>query len=140
MSVGVPSLDGDHRLLMDLVNRLETGIRTRQEAATLAEHVDSFIAFSEFHLAREEKVMEACGYPGLPREREEHARFLHDIYALRDRYLATHESVVFDNLLCELRHWVDHHVSDGETGLRPFAEHNERAHAVAAAFHLDCAV
>ena len=103
MSVGVPLIDSDHKALFRLINRLHDGIETEDEAEVLSQVLDSLIAYVKFHFAREEKVMEACGYPELPGHREEHARFTDRIRKFRDRQIREPDASVMRELLDHLK-------------------------------------
>ena len=86
MSVGVEELDSDHKAIIRLINRLHDSLQSGSEAVDLGEIFDILIAYIEWHFAREEEIMEACGYPGVAEHRAEHVAFAHYIFRARDSY------------------------------------------------------
>lgn len=134
ISVGVPLIDADHRAFIRLVNRLHDNVEAGAKEEDLADMFDRLIAYAEIHLAREEKVMEVCGFPNLARHAEEHAGFTHTIYALRERYAEIGDTAVFRDLLAYLKGWFETHVAGQDTALHRFAADNPQANDVAAAF------
>ncbi len=86
MSVGESRLDADHKALIRLINRLHDSLEAGAEFAALGEVFDSLINYINFHFTREEKVMQACGYPHAEAHEEEHAGFTRHIKEVRDPY------------------------------------------------------
>ncbi|MCH7930611.1 MAG: hemerythrin family protein [Proteobacteria bacterium] len=134
MSLGEPLLDADHKCLIGLINRLHESLQDGTGSDVLDEIFDGLIAYIEFHFAREEKVIEACGYPGAKAHQEEHAEFTQHIYDLRDRRVRgigpaiTHESLHY------LRNWLNHHILIQDMAYKPYLEHNPLGNEVAQAF------
>lgn len=134
MSIGIALLDDDHEIIMCLAIRLQTCLEGREDSTSLVDICERLIAYMEFHQAREEKIMEACSYPGLEIHREDHTRFIHGVYALMDRFAAQRDEVVLLEFLSYLREWIEQHGLAQDTGMRTFVSNNGRAHAVAEAF------
>lgn len=134
MSVGIPLLDDDHEIIIRLNIRLQDGLERQEDAPALVEICERLIAFTEFHLAREEKVMEACAYPDLEKHREDHMCFIHGVYGFMDRYAADPGRAVLRELLSYLREWFEHHVLIEDTRMRAYIADHQRAHEVAEAF------
>ncbi len=134
MSVGVPRLDSDHQALVALINRLHDAMNESEAEGVAADVFDSLIAYLEIHLAREERVMEACEFPGLREQRDDHAGFIHHIYETRDRYEAEEDPAILGELLVFLKTWFRNHVLSKDVALRRFAEADPRANEVAEIF------
>lgn len=134
MSVGVPLLDSDHQALVALINRLHDTLDGEEAEGEAVDVFDSLIAYLEIHLAREERVMEACNFPGLREQRDDHAGFIHHIYAVRDRYDAENGPAILGELLMFLKLWFRNHVLSKDVALRRFAEVDPRANEVAETF------
>jgi hemerythrin-like metal-binding protein len=134
MSVGIALLDDDHEIIMDLTIRLQNCLEDREDTVSWTDICDRLIAYTEFHQAREEKVMEACAYPDLEAHREDHARFIHNVYAFRTRLTAQRNAVILREFLHCLQEWIEQHVLAQDVSLRSFVMNNARADAVATAF------
>jgi hemerythrin-like metal-binding protein len=134
MSIGIALLDDDHEIIMCLTNRLQSCLEGREDNASLTDICDRLIAYMEFHQAREEKVMEACTYPDLEAHRDDHTRFIHNVYALRTRLTAQRDAVILREFLSYLQEWIEQHVLAQDVGMRAFVMNNAHADAVAAAF------
>lgn len=68
VSVGVPEMDADHRILIGLIERLGAP-RDLAELPALLTDLDEFCAY---HFAREERMLEVTGYPQLAAHRAHH--------------------------------------------------------------------
>lgn len=132
MSVGVPLIDSDHQALVGLINRLHETLG--DGGCEAAEVFDSLIAYLEIHLAREERVMEACKFPGLREQRDDHAGFINTVYEARDRYDQVADPAILAELLVYLKSWFRNHVLSKDVALRRFAAADPRANEVAEIF------
>lgn len=135
MSVGVPAVDHDHQILIGLINRLgeatpEQDVDTQVIAGALA----TLIAYTQYHFEREEKVMEACGYPELLTHREEHIILTGEVMALKDRFLESDSDLTVGELLTFLTGWLNHHILLQDMEYREYAAGNAAAEAAAQAY------
>jgi len=108
----LPSVDGQHRHLVDLINRLGKALSEDQvDAGNLTPMVAQLVDYARFHFEDEEKLMRESGLD--PRHIEHHAanhrRFLEDIAALdptRDDASAQFGAELLDYLV----HWLSYHI------------------------------
>jgi len=75
-SVGVQSLDDDHRGLLTQINRVMAAIEAHDEGRTLADVLDHLVEYSVVHFDREETLMEQTAYPALESHRRSHDRLI----------------------------------------------------------------
>ena len=134
MSVGVPLLDDDNRRLIGMINQLYERTQDGAGYDVLNEIFDNLIAHIEFHFAREEKVMEACGYPFAKAHRVEHVIFIGHIYSLRSRQLRGATPPIANELPEYLKNWLNHHIQILDMKCQSFVRNNPRADKVACAF------
>ncbi len=71
-SVGVKSIDDDHKKLLNLINNFQTAVRYRTGKAFEKESLDEVIAYTKYHFDREEKMMQEAGYPDIEAHKEIH--------------------------------------------------------------------
>ena len=130
MSVGIDALDSDHKALTALINRLHEDLKAGR-AAPLEPVLDRLLAYVEFHFAREEKVMEACGFPGLDFHREEHEAFAQQVDEARQRLAREGAAAVTADLLEFLKIWLNAHILIQDKAYQSHAEGNPAAQAAA---------
>jgi hemerythrin-like metal-binding protein len=133
MSVGVLELDDDHKVLIDVINRLEGGMRGPGHGELIGHCLITLGRYAEFHFAREEKVMSACNFVALEDHKQQHQRFIVRIREVSERF-RDDPTVVGDELLDYLKDWLRHHVLIQDMAYRPYAEGNAEAREAAKYF------
>ena len=119
MSVGVPALDADHRGMICIINSLRDV--DEQNAGRVADMaLDGLIAYCGYHFAREEQVMDRCGFPGLEFHRGEHQGFARYVSDLRERYTGQPEAAIIDELRDYLTRWLRHHILIQDMAYKPY--------------------
>jgi len=134
MSVGVDLIDSDHKALIDLINILHGSISGERSIQSLQDVFDRLISYAEIHFAREEKVMQACGFPGLTPHQDEHAEFTERVYEIRAKLQAGDDSPISDELLLYLKRWLNAHILIQDMAYKPYASGNGRVADVAQSF------
>ena len=134
MSVEIQLLDVDHKALIRLINRLHASLAAGAKFVELEDIFDRLVAYIEFHFTREEKVMEAVGYPFAAAHREEHEGFTQAIYEMRDRYAREGDQTMTAELPDYLKNWLNHHILLQDMAYKPYVQNNAFADKVARAF------
>jgi len=137
MSVGLPELDEDHRVLIRIINQLADNATAEDPVAVLRQCLYSLLRYAEFHFAREEKVMTACDYPALSHHKEEHRAFTGHMQSLAkalDEDEAPPAEVVDEDLLHYLKDWLNHHILIEDMSYRKLVESNGLAREAARSF------
>jgi hemerythrin-like metal-binding protein len=62
-SVGVLSIDEQHRAPLDIVNRLHGVMKRGGAADELKGVLEELATYTRYHFSHEEQMMERCGYP-----------------------------------------------------------------------------
>lgn len=137
MSVGVSRLDRDHKILIGLINRLDEASSRGDEAPrVMAEVLGVLVDYTIFHFAREEAVMEACGYPALGQHHEDHVALTREVQEWRQRVEENAQAVAPLDVLDFLKGWLNHHILLQDMAYRPYAAANPTADAAAEAYGL----
>ena len=133
MSVGVPSLDADHKAMIRIINLL-CKIDEEGGAQTMDVVLDTLVAYSQFHFGREERVMEVCGFPETLFHRTEHAGFAEYVRRLRNLHGGVQDPAVVAELLEYLSDWLRHHILIQDMAYKPFVLDDPEAERAARAF------
>lgn len=151
MSVGVPELDDDHKVLIRIINQLAENVDGSARPAVLRRCIYALMRYAEYHFGREEEVMMACGFPELPAHRDEHRRFIEKIRAVAQSFEQAEEAAgpggeltaatpgqygesTNRELLEFLKHWLAHHILKIDMAYRPFVENRPEARKAAKSF------
>jgi hemerythrin-like metal-binding protein len=137
MSVGLPELDEDHRVLIRIINQLAESQKNEDHVSVLRQSLYSLLRYAEFHFAREEKVLAVCEFPGMTHHKGEHRAFTEHMRklaaALDDDELPAVE-IVNQELLTYLRDWLNHHILIEDMSYRKLVELNSAARDAAKNF------
>lgn len=107
LSVGIKSIDDQHRRLVDYINELEQALRKNDDAG-IGRIVDQMVDYTVTHFEFEEALMEKCGYQGLAAHRTIHQNFTNRVAYYKGRSIAGLN--VGPQLLTELRSWPTGHI------------------------------
>jgi hemerythrin-like metal-binding protein len=112
--VGVAVIDGQHREMLDTVNRLLEGLRDGRDADELVETLRELVRLTEHNIATEERLMQEHGL-ALGHHHDEHQRLLE---AIR-RFDLPLDAGGLGATARFLREWLLGHIDEDD---RPFAE------------------
>lgn len=109
-SVGIESIDNDHKMLLKLINQLQTSSLYYTGEDFDKEALNELIEYTKFHFAREEKMMEENGYPDFEEHRQQHRDMTEEVISRVKAYEADSEKTV-DDLLDYLKKWLINHIN-----------------------------
>ncbi|MDO8463692.1 MAG: bacteriohemerythrin [Gallionella sp.] len=111
LSVKVPSMDSDHRVLVGLINQLASAekIGNRRVAESV---LDELLNYAIDHFDREEQFLHKSGYPlhELVKHKLQHASFNETIQDIRWQYLHGFRPRINQEVLFFLRDWLSKHI------------------------------
>jgi hemerythrin-like metal-binding protein len=122
LSVGVGSIDTDHKLLISLINQLDDAIRGGEPQAIVTRVLDALLDYADYHFAREESLMRASGYSDLAAHSRAHATFRAQVHDFRDRYRRNAECVRAREVLVFLQNWLRAHIVGRDKLYAPFVQ------------------
>lgn len=112
-AVGIRAIDGQHREMLELVNRLIEGLHAGREQGELVETLRQLVRATEHNIATEEQLMREYGLEP-ERHRAEHHRLLESVRSFHRRL---EPGAIAENSRF-LREWLIGHIEQDD---RPFA-------------------
>lgn len=109
LSVRVPRMDDQHRVLLRLTNRVADLASSGASGSAIRTILGQLADYTRFHFAEEERFMEGIGYPDLPSHRRIHASLVEQVLSLLRR-LDAGEDVPIPALLDFLKDWLIQHI------------------------------
>ncbi len=109
-SVGVTAIDKDHRNLFELIDTLDRALQRQLSNDKIAKALTGLIQYTEGHFAREEKVMERYGYPGISKHRAQHRNLELLVHAIFNVFNDDPDSIDPKKLMKFLNHWLVDHI------------------------------
>jgi hemerythrin len=130
LSVGVESIDEQHKVLVDTLNELHHAIMKGGARNSTGPLLRSLLAYTRNHYAAEEQMLANVRYPEL-----KHHQLLHrELLQMLQGYLASFErgeSSINVDFLYFLRDWLTNHIQNVDGGYRAWlVEHGMALAAV----------
>lgn len=118
--LGHSAIDADHRLVVDIINRLNDSAGDR---GLVGRALDSLDLYVRNHFAREELLMERAGYPDRGNHRMLHRNFTGTIGSLRQEFTkATDVHYIESETLLTLARWWMTHIRTEDPKYKPWIE------------------
>jgi hemerythrin-like metal-binding protein len=112
LSVGVKTLDDDHKKLVDMINELVDGITNKRRLEALTQVLDKLVHYTKLHFAREEDYFARTGYPQAATHIQQHRTLIQQVSQLQARLKAGDTSLLSLDLMKFLRDWLTRHIME----------------------------
>ncbi len=109
LSVGVPSIDDEHKKLIGLINDFYQDIYEKSPWEKIVETVRGLKEYTTYHFATEERYMSNLGFPGYVPHKAEHELF---VKAVNDyqRKLDDGKFIVSVEITNFIKDWIKNHI------------------------------
>ncbi len=84
LATGNDLIDGQHKELIDRVNKLVDSCTSGKEKNVAIQTLDFLMDYTVFHFDAEEKLQEEAGYPELSAHKAQHAQFKQAVEELKE--------------------------------------------------------
>lgn len=108
-SVSITSMDSDHAKIFEFINRVHGGIKNQLPMEKLGAPINELALFTKEHFEREEQLLAANSYPGLPEHQAIHLKLLERLEDYRNKIKIGGELNPVD-LLVFLKDWLQTHI------------------------------
>ena len=109
LSVGIESLDEQHRRLIAVANQLHDAMREGRGHAAVAGVCDALLDYTRDHFSYEEDLLARSGYPALAEHQEQHRAIAARLDAIRAEVAGTRLGLSLE-VLDFLRTWLIEHI------------------------------
>lgn len=110
LSVGVPSLDRDHKKLVEMINTLSDAMQTGHSKHAVGEILDQLVAYTAEHFHREEEYFARTSYPDTAAHKSQHDAFKRKVQAEREKFASGATLTLSIEVLNLLRDWITQHI------------------------------
>jgi hemerythrin len=108
-SVGIDTIDLQHRLLINMINDLYLAIHENRSSEVLPSLLGRLQNYILEHFSTEKRMMEEAGYQGLREHLLEHDEMVDKVDELESKYVRGRLGSL-GQLVVYLRSWLDHHI------------------------------
>ena len=125
-SVGVPSLDRQHRQLIDIVNELHDAMTAGRGQDVIRTLLDRLSSYAKTHLETEEKMLQAYAYPGFAAHKAQHEAYLKRVRDLQAQSCQGRLTMTL-TLMNFLKDWWSNHILHADMEYAPFLKAHKAA-------------
>jgi len=118
-SVGIDSIDEDHRGLINIINELFDAISHGMAKERIFSDLAKLIDYTKTHFKREETFFEKTNYPLLEEHKQQHDAFIKKINDLQNDFEKGNQTISVE-LLKFLTDWLVNHILSSD---RKYKEH-----------------
>lgn len=109
LSVGVPTIDAEHKKLVSLLNDLHTAMREGKSKQAMGEVLNGLITYTATHFGTEEKFMTKHAYPEYAEHKKQHDDLVKQALDVKASFEAGKVGVNME-LMTFLKDWVQTHI------------------------------
>lgn len=109
LSVGIEEIDEQHKVLLNLINRLYQGIVQQTDVAVLQEIFNELVQYTVVHFAVEESLMRIFDYPTYDDHKHYHEELTKQVVDFHIKFKANRTPISME-LLTFLRKWLTNHI------------------------------
>lgn len=113
LALGIPEIDAQHRVLLDLLNALYEAILAREPGRGYRDALDGALAYARDHFLVEEELMRRSSYPRLDKHVLRHQEFVDKMAGLAEN-ADEPGSAEAEDMLEFLRDWLIGHIMGGD--------------------------
>ena len=109
-SVGIKSIDQQHKKLIGLINQLQTAVKYSTGEEFEREALDELVNYTKTHFSYEENMMEQNGYPDFEPHKAQHVKMINKVEEVLAEYEKDSDTAM-ENALNYLSEWLINHIN-----------------------------
>ena len=121
---GVGAMDGDHREMIDLMNRVLRAYDRHRWDNSIEAAMFDFSYFTVKHFATEEQFMRDVGYPHCNVHTKAHQKLTVQLDAISDRITHDKAAAIDDGTVIYLHKWLTKHILHADHRLALYCQQN----------------
>ncbi len=110
LSVGIGSIDDDHKKLLTLINNLQTAVYYPTGEAFERQALKELVDYTKYHFEREERLMRENDYPEYEEHKRQHEAMIARVTGCMTAYDKDREGTIED-LTRFLKTWLIQHIA-----------------------------
>lgn len=108
-SVGIPSIDSQHKVLVDYLNQLHDGMMSGAGSQALGSILTGLIKYTDEHFKHEEQLFKQYNYSEAASHTLEHQNLVKQVVDFNNKFQAGQATVSTD-ILNFLKDWLMNHI------------------------------
>ena len=118
-SVGIDSIDQQHKKLLGLINQLQTAVDFSTGEQFEREALDQLLDYTKTHFSYEEGLMEQNGYPDFESHKKQHEKMIAKVGEVLAEYEKDQDTAM-KNAVIYLKDWLIKHINGTDKAYSSF--------------------
>lgn len=118
-SVGIESIDHDHKKLLGMINQLQAAAHYKTDDDMVENVLNELLDYTQYHFSREENMMQQCNYPGLDNHKRQHAAMIAQVNKYIKEYRVDKTRTIED-VAVYLKTWLVNHINGSDQSYAPY--------------------
>lgn len=118
-SVGIESIDTDHKKLLGLINQLQSAAHYKTDDQMIEDILNQLIDYTKYHFTREEGMMQDCEYPDFEAHKQQHEDMIKQVTKYIDEYRVDKTRTI-EEVAVYLKTWLVNHINGTDQKYTPY--------------------
>lgn len=123
LSVHIQEIDEEHKMLVSMINKLHTALKTGQGKQVLAPILEEMTNYSVKHFHTEENYMRKFKYPQYEKHKKEHDNFIGKVMDFKKKF-EKGELLLSIEVMRFLSTWLQSHIQGSDKAYSKFFNDN----------------
>lgn len=110
LSVKIPSIDEQHKKLIDMINQLQDAMSSGDSRSVLGEIFDGLVSYTAEHFEFERQLMATHGYAESVEHLKEHDSFVQKVSDLHKQFVGSSNFMIGVDVMKFLTDWLVNHI------------------------------
>ena len=110
LSVGIESIDEQHKKLVNMINALNDAMLTNSSNELLGTIFTGLAAYTQKHFAYEENMFAEYGYTDSKEHKRQHNELIAQVVELKEKFIGNPEGTISADLMQFLKRWLTNHI------------------------------
>lgn len=119
LSVGVQSIDDQHKKLVSLLNQLHDGMMSGKGKDILGGVLKGLIDYTVVHFRYEEELFARTGYPDAEAHKKHHAELVRKVQEVQRKYDVDGPKALTIPVMNFLKDWLANHIQGADRAYGP---------------------
>jgi len=110
LSVGIDSIDEQHKKLINMINALNEAMLTGSSNELLGKIFTGLAAYTQKHFAYEENMFAEYGYTNSQEHKRQHSELIAQVVELKEKFMENPQGTISADLMLFLKRWLTNHI------------------------------
>lgn len=114
LSVGIPSIDNQHKKLVTMINQLHDGMMNGKGKEVVGPVLKGLIEYTATHFKYEEQLFDKVRYPDAAIHKKEHDDLVRRVVEIQQKYEQSGPGALTIQVMNFLKEWLTHHIQGAD--------------------------